>query len=118
MDEIEAYISQFSQEQQIKLREIRAIIKEAAPQAREKISWKMPTFYLNGNLVHFAMQKAHVGFYPGASGVEYFESQLGEYKHSKGAIQFPMSKQLPKELIEKIVKFRVEENTSVQKTND
>lgn len=118
MDEIEAYISQFSQEQQIKLQEIRAIIKEAAPQAREKISWKMPTFYLNGNLVHFAMQKAHVGFYPGASGVEYFESQLGEYKHSKGAIQFLMSKQLPKELIEKIVKFRVEENTSVQKTND
>jgi uncharacterized protein YdhG (YjbR/CyaY superfamily) len=111
MNEIDQYITKYSIELQEKLQEIRRVIGEAAPLASEKISWQMPTFYLNGNLVHFAMNKAHIGFYPGASGVEHFESELGEYKHSKGAIQFPLKKPLPKELITKIVKFRVEENT-------
>lgn len=111
MNEIDNYILQYSDELQVKLKEIREIIKSAAPQATEKISWQMPTFYLNGNLVHFALHKAHIGFYPGASGVENFENELGEYKHSKGAIQFPLSKPLPKELITRIVEFRVKENT-------
>ena len=112
MNVIEEYIAQFSEEKQVKLREIWQIIKEAAPEATERISWKMPTFYLNGILVHFAMQKAHVGFYPGESGVSNFVDKLGEYKHSKGAIQFPLNKPLPKELITEIVTFRVKENTS------
>ncbi|MBN7771765.1 iron chaperone [Clostridium aminobutyricum] len=94
----------------MKLQEIRQVIKEAAPQASEKISWRMPTFYLNGNLVHFAMHKSHIGFYPGASGVENFKDQLGEYKYAKGSIQFPLSKPLPEKLITDIVKFRVQEN--------
>ncbi len=111
MNEIDNYILQYSDELQVKLKEIREIIKSAAPQATEKFSWQMPTYYLNGNLVHFALHKAHIGFYPGASGVENFESELGEYKHSKGAIQFPLSKPLPKELITRIVEFRVKENT-------
>ncbi|MDF2568174.1 MAG: hypothetical protein K0R90_1630 [Oscillospiraceae bacterium] len=111
MNEIDQYIAQYSEELQEKLQEIRQVIREAAPEASEKISWQMPTFYLNGNLVHFAMNKAHLGLYPGASGVEHFESELGDYKHSKGTIQFPLNKPLPKELITKIVQFRVQENT-------
>lgn len=110
MNEIDQYILKYSEELQLKLQEIRNIIKEAAPEATEKISWQMPTFYLNGNLVHFAMHKTHIGFYPGPSGVESFKDKLGEYKNSKGAIQFPLSKPLPKELITDIVKFRVAEN--------
>ena len=115
MNEVDNYISQFSVILQDKLNEIRQIIKEAAPQATEKISWKMPTSYLNGNLVHFAMHSAHIGFYPGANGVETFKHELDEFRHSKGAIQFPLDKSLPKELIQKIVKFRVEENMNIKK---
>lgn len=111
MNEIDYYITQFSPPLQEKLQEIRKIIHQAAPQASERISWKMPTFFLNGNLVHFAMHKTHIGFYPGPSGVAHFESELLEYKHSKGAIQFPINKPLPIELIQRIVSFRVIENS-------
>jgi uncharacterized protein YdhG (YjbR/CyaY superfamily) len=110
MGVINDYISSCPKTHQDKLNEIYAIIKKAAPMAEEKISWAMPTFYLNGNLVHFAMGKLHIGLYPGASGVENFLDSLGEYKHSKGAIQFPLDKPLPKKLITDIVKFRVKEN--------
>ncbi len=112
MNVIEEYILQFPEEKQAKLREIWQIIKETAPEATERISWQMPTFYLNGNLVHFAAHASHIGFYPGDSGVSNFTDKLGEYKYSKGAIQFPLSKPLPKELITEIVTFRVKENTS------
>jgi uncharacterized protein YdhG (YjbR/CyaY superfamily) len=109
---IEEYILQFPKEKQEKLNQIKEIIRQVVPkETTEKISWGMPTFYLNGNLVHFAGQKNHIGFYPGASGVENFKQELTEYKNSKGAIQFDYEKQLPKELIQRIVKFRVEENT-------
>ncbi len=111
MNVIEEYVSQFPEDKQEKLREIWQIIKDAAPEATERISWQMPTFYLNGNLVHFALHKSHIGFYPGENGVKYFTDKLSEYKYSKGAIQFPLSKPLPKELITEIVTFRVEENT-------
>lgn len=109
MNFIDEYIKEFSLEEQTRLNEIRKIIKEASPKAIEKISWGMPTFYLNGNLVHFAQHKSHIGFYPGESGVACFEDRLQDYKHSKGAIQFPNNKQLPKKLIEDIVHFRTEE---------
>lgn len=109
MNEITEYINQFSLEQQVRLEEIRQIIKEASPKATEKISWAMPTFYLNGNLVHFAQNKSHIGFYPGESGVACFEEKLQDYKHSKGAIQFPDNQRLPKELIQEIVRFRTQE---------
>ncbi len=107
---IDEYIAQFSPEMQSIMQTVRKVIREAAPQASEKISWQMPTFYLHGNLVHFAANKSHLGFYPGASGVEHFTPELTEYKTSKGAIQFPYSKPLPIELIQRIVKFRVTEN--------
>lgn len=111
MNEIEEYIAQYPEELQEKLRIMRTLISEAAPDASEKISWRMPTFYLNGNLVHFAMHKTHIGFYPSPSGIENFKEQLKGYKTSKGAIQFPLDQPLPKELIQEIVKFRVMENT-------
>ena len=112
---IDEYIARFEPEVQEKLNEIRDIIKAAAPDATEKISWQMPTFHLHYNLVHFAGQKSHVGFFPGASGVEKFAERLTEYKTSKGAIQFPYAKPLPCDLITEIVKFRVQENIATAK---
>ena len=77
----------------------------------------MPTFYLKGNLVHFAAHKNHIGFYPTPSAIQAFESELSKYESSKGAVQFPMDKSLPLKLITKIVKFRVAENLKKQKQN-
>ncbi len=108
---IDEYIGQFSPEVQEILQGLRKIIKESAPSAEEKISWQMPTFVLYGNLVHFAAHKNHIGFYPGVSGIDAFKHKLSEYKGSKGAVQFPINKPLPYELIREIVKFRVAENT-------
>ena len=108
---IDEYIGTFPEGTQKMLEELRAVIREQAPQAQEKISWRMPTFYLNGNLVHFAAFAKHIGFYPGASGVENFQSELAGYKHAKGSVQFPIEKPLPLELIKRIVRFRVEENS-------
>lgn len=86
---------------------IRNIIKEEAPEAVEKISYGMPTFYLTENLVHFAASKHHIGFYPTPSGVEFVQSELDSYHWSKGAIRFSLYKPIPEELIRKIVRFRV-----------
>lgn len=107
---VESYISSFSPEIQEILEKVRATIKEAAPDARERISYKMPAFLLNGALVYYAAYKRHVGFYPTASGIEAFKDELSEYKSAKGSIQFPIEKPIPYELISKIVKFRVGEN--------
>lgn len=107
---IDEYIMQFPPEVQEKLNTLREVIREAAPNAQEKISYQMPTFYLSGNLVHFAAYKNHLGFYPAASGIEALKKELTPYKTSKGAIQFPLEKQIPCELVKSIVKFRVEEN--------
>lgn len=107
---IDEYILQFSPEVQEKLQSLRKVIKESAPEAEEKISWQMPTFALHGNLVHFAAHKKHIGFYPGASGIAAFKDKLLEFKGSKGAVQFPIDKPLPYELIKEIVRFRVSEN--------
>jgi uncharacterized protein YdhG (YjbR/CyaY superfamily) len=107
---IDTYIATFPAEIQKKLEEVRATIKAAAPEAQEKISYQMPTFYLHGNLVHFAAYKNHLGFYPTPSGIEAFEDELSQYETSKGAIQFPLGKPIPLDLISKIVLFRVAEN--------
>ncbi len=107
---IDEYISQFPDGIQTVMQAIRKTIREAAPEASEKISWGMATFVYHGNLVHFAGNKNHLGFYPGASGVEHFAGELVEYKTSKGAIQFPYDKPLPHELIGRIVRFRAAEN--------
>jgi len=107
---IDDYILQFPEDIQSILTQIRQVIKEAAPEAEEKISYQMPTFYLYGNLVHFAAYKNHIGFYPAPSGIEAFKEELAIYKGGKGSIQFPIAKPMPFDLIRKIVAFRVEEN--------
>lgn len=107
---IDEYIMKFPPEVQKRLNTLRNVIREAAPNAEEKISYQMPTFYLSGNLVHFAAYKNHVGFYPAPSGIEAFQKELAPYKTSKGAIQFPLEKEIPYDLVKSIVKFRVEEN--------
>lgn len=115
MNTIDEYIAQFPPEVQSRLESLRKVIREIAPEAGERISWRMPTFTLNGNLVHFAAHKAHIGFYPGAGGIEAFKDKLSEYKSSKGAVQFPNNKPLPYDLIKEIVAFRVSENTNIKK---
>lgn len=107
---IDEYILQFPQEVQEILKTLRKVIKESVPDAEEKISWQMPTFVLHGNLVHFAAHKKHIGFYPAPSGIDAFRHELSDYKGSKGAVQFPIGKPMPYELISNIVKFRVGEN--------
>ncbi|MGD0707569.1 MAG: DUF1801 domain-containing protein, partial [Anaerolineaceae bacterium] len=84
--------------------------KEAAPEATEKISYQIPTFYLKGNLVHFAAFKNHIGFFPTSSGIEKFKDELSSYVVSKGTARFPLGKPIPYDLISRITKFRVAEN--------
>lgn len=110
---IDEYILQFPPEIQEILQMLRKVIKEAAPDAQEKISWRMPTFVLHGNLVHFAAFKNHIGLYPSPSGIDNFKEELSQYKGAKGSIQFPIKKPMPYELISKIVKFRVAENIKI-----
>jgi uncharacterized protein YdhG (YjbR/CyaY superfamily) len=107
---IDEYIANCPKEIQKKLKEMRATIKAAAPNATEKISYQIPTFYLKGNLVHFAALKNHIGFYPTPSGVQAFIKETAKYASTKGAIQFPLDEALPLKLVSKIVKFRVKEN--------
>jgi len=103
------YIAGFSRDVQEILKQIRATIKKVAPDAEEAIKYQVPTFVLNGNLVHFAAFKNHIGFYPTPSGIEEFKDQLSRYESAKGSVQFPIDKSMPLSLIEKIVKFRVKE---------
>ena len=109
---IDEYIAEFPPETRKVLEELRALIKATAPDATEKISYAIPTFYLNGNLVHFAGYEKHIGFYPGASGIRTFQKDLKPYKSAKGSVQFPLGQPLPTDLIRRIVELRVEENTS------
>jgi uncharacterized protein YdhG (YjbR/CyaY superfamily) len=108
---IDDYISGFPVEVQYLLQQVRLKIKELAPHAEEAISYGIPTFKLNGNLVHFAAFKNHIGLYPTPSGLEEFEKELSPYKQGKGSVQFPLDKPLPLDLIGKIVEYRVRKNT-------
>ncbi|MFZ5880016.1 MAG: iron chaperone [Chloroflexota bacterium] len=110
------YIAEFPRDIQDILENIRATIRKAAPQARETISYQMPTFTLEGNLVHFAAYKNHIGFYPAPSGIEKFKQQLSVYKGAKGSVQFPLDQPIPYELIGQITEFRVRENLEKAKT--
>lgn len=115
MNPIEKYILNCEETHHEKLFEIYHLIQKHVPkETKEDIKWQMPTFVLNGNLVHFAAGKHHIGYYPGASGVSNFEEELKErkLKYSKGAIQFPLKDPLPTDLIIKILKFRIKENQS------
>jgi len=107
---IDEYIASFPEDRQQLLEALRATIRAAAPDAEERISYQMPTFALEGNLVYFAALKNHIGFYPTPSGIEAFPQETARYVSTKGALQFPIGQPLPMELISKIVKFRVAEN--------
>ena len=112
MNEIDAYIDGFPAEVQKRLKAIRNIVRELAPQATERICMRMPTFDLNGKwLVHYAGFEKHIGFYPQPEGIIAFKDRLAGYKTSKGTIQFPLSKPLPLDLIRDIVKYRVAEQS-------
>ncbi|MEX2514142.1 MAG: DUF1801 domain-containing protein [Cyclobacteriaceae bacterium] len=113
MENVADYIQSFPLEIQKILTEMRTIIKDAVPpETEECISYKIPTYKLKGNLVHFAAFKNHIGFYPAPSGILNFEQRLEKYKYSKGTIRFPLDQDLPKEIIKEIVALRVKENLS------
>ncbi len=106
---IDEYIAGFPPEVQAVLQKIRATVRKAAPGAQETIKYRMPTFTLNGNLIHFAAFQHHIGLYPTPTGIEEFKQELSKYEGGKGSIQFPLDKQIPYGLISRIVKFRVKE---------
>lgn len=108
--DIDSYIASFPEATQLLLQKIRSTIRKAAPNAKETINYGIPTFTLEGNLVHFGGYKKHIGFYPAPSGIMAYKKELEPYITSKGAIQFPLHKPLPLKLIAAITKFRVLEN--------
>ena len=109
-ENIDEYISGFLKDVQKLIEQIRTTIRKAAPEAEEAMSYAIPTFKLNGNLVHFAAFKSHIGFYPSPGGIEAFKKELSPYESAKGSVQFPLDQPLPLSLISSIVKFRVKEN--------
>jgi len=112
------YISVFPATTQKILQELRSIIKKAAPQAEEVISYNMPAYKLSSVLVYFAGYENHIGFYPTPSALEAFKKEISVYKNSKGAVQFPIDKPLPTALITKMVQFRVDQTQQKQKAKN
>jgi uncharacterized protein YdhG (YjbR/CyaY superfamily) len=108
---IDEYIAGVPEDVKDKLEQIRRVIKKAAPGAQETISYRMPAFKLNGVLVYFAAFKDHIGFFPTPSGMSAFQKELSAYDVSKGTARFPLDKPIPFDLIGKIVRYRVKENT-------
>ncbi|MFT3794307.1 iron chaperone [Flavobacterium sp.] len=115
-ENIDAYIAFFPEATQKILQQVRQTIQKAAPGAKEKISYAMPAFELNGNLVYFAAYDKHIGFYALPSGNAAFQKELSRYKMGKGSIQFPIDQPMPLALIAKIVAFRVQENLEKAKS--
>src|SRR6478672_8441152 len=103
---IDEYIANFPEEKQALLQEMRATVKAAAPNAEEIISYGMPAFAQNGNLVYFAAAKNYIGFYPTGSGIKAFEEEFSGFEYSKGVVKFPLDKPLPVDLITRIVQYR------------
>ncbi len=112
---IDEYIETFPQDTQEVLRRIRQTIREEVPDAAEAISYQMPAFKLNGSLVWFAALKNHIGFYPTPSGIEAFAREMAPYRSTKGAVQFPLNKPIPYDLIRRVVRFRAKENLAKKK---
>ncbi len=107
--DVTEYIEAFTGETLRKLREIRGMLRSTIPEAREKMAYGMPTYYYKENVVHFAGYAGHIGFYPAPSGIVRFAAELARYKTSKGAIRFPLTEDLPKDLIIAITRYRMEE---------
>jgi uncharacterized protein YdhG (YjbR/CyaY superfamily) len=108
--DMDEYISRFPKEVQIILEKIRTTIRKAAPDAKEAIKYQIPTFTLEGNLVHFAAFTKHIGLYPAPHGITKFKKELSKYATAKGSVRFPLDQPIPYDLITKIVIFRVKEN--------
>lgn len=108
---VDEYIDKYEGEVKTRMQQLRQLILEAAPGITEKISWSMPTFVLNGNLVHFAAGKSHIGLYPGSEAIEHFEDRFAGYKYSKGALQLPNNQPMPYDFIREIVAYQVEQCT-------
>ena len=108
---IDEYISGFPLNVQVVLEQVRDTIRKAAPNAKESIKYRMPCFSINGDLVYFAAFKNHIGLYPLPSGIEMFIDELSVYKMGKGSVQFPLNKVLPLDLIERIVLFRIKQDS-------
>jgi uncharacterized protein YdhG (YjbR/CyaY superfamily) len=108
--DVDAYITRFPEDVQLILEQVRQTIREAAPEAKEIISYQMPAFYLKGNLVYYAAWKKHIGFYPPISGDEELVKAAAIYAGEKGNLQFPLDQPMPFELITRIVKQRIKEN--------
>src|SRR5690606_9578173 len=106
---IDEYIAQFDASKQRLLQELRELIRQAAPEATETISYQMPTFRYHGNLTPFALFKNHLGIYPGSGAIGAFEDALKDYKTSKAAVQIPCDKKLPKKVIQGLVKFNLDQ---------
>jgi uncharacterized protein YdhG (YjbR/CyaY superfamily) len=106
---IDEYIAGFSPSVQESLRKVRALVRDAAPAAEETLKYRMPTFVLQDNLVHFAAFQKHIEFYPTASAIEAFSSELKDYVSAKGSVQFPLDRPVPFGLIKRMVQFRVKE---------
>ncbi len=113
---IDEYIALFPQDVQARLQALRTAIREAAPEAVEKISYGMPTFFLSGNLIHFAAFTRHIGIYPLPSGIEEFKKELASFASAKGSVRFPLDGDIPLDLIKRIVKFRITENKKKEET--
>ncbi len=109
-ESIDAYIAQFPAHTRRMLEEVRGVVRSSAPEATETISYAIPTFYLNGNLVHFAGYRSHIGFYPGAKTIEAFRKDIEGYASAKGSVQFPLDRPVPGDLIRRMVEFKVAEN--------
>jgi uncharacterized protein YdhG (YjbR/CyaY superfamily) len=116
MNEIDKYISVFPEDVKTRMQSIRELVHAMAPSATETIKYRMPTFVLNGNLIHFAAFKNHIGLYPLPAALDHFKKDLSVYKTGKGSVQFPHSHPLPMKLIKKIVEFRLKEQLSVSNT--
>lgn len=112
---IDAYISQYPKDVQLKLEEIRKLVHDEVPQAQEKISYGLATFTLHGNLVHFGGYDKHIGFYPGAAPIAELKEDLKAYVTSKGTVRFPIDKPLPLALIRKLVKSAAKRNLAKMK---
>jgi len=113
--DIDDYVGRFPKEVRQLLTQMRRTTRRAAPKAKEKISYGIPAFTLNGNLIYFAAFKNHIGFYPGAAAVAACKRELSVYKGAKGSVQFPLDQPLPLALVARIVKFRVKQNSSKKK---
>lgn len=107
---IDEYVAAFSPEVREILEKIRRVVRDAAPDAQEAISYRMPTFKLHGVLVHFAAFKNHIGLYPPVRGDAALEEAIAPYAGEKGNLRFPLDQPIPYDLIERIVKLRVQQN--------